>query len=130
MTVEAAVAIGTLVLVASAAIGAVATVMASVRCVDAARELARLSARGDTERGLSAASGIAPSGARMDVHTDGDTVTVVVAVAPVGLLPMEVSGTAAAVVEPGALPDPGPLPQSAPADGASTGSAASAGGPS
>ena len=121
MTVEAAVAVGTLVLVAAAAIGAVATVMASVRCVDAARELARLAARGDTERGRAAASGIAPGGARMEVRTDGDTVTVVVAATPVGLLPLEVSGTAAAVLEPGALPDPGAPPATDPAGGLATG---------
>lgn len=117
-------AIGTLVLVASAAIGAVATVMASVRCVDAARELARLAARGDTERGVAAATGIAPAGSRMDVRTEGDTVVVVVSVVPVGLLPLEVNGTATGVVEPGALPDPGPLPDRAPANDATTGSGA------
>lgn len=122
MTVEAAVAIGTLVLVTSAAIAAVATVMASIRCVDAARELARLAARGESGRGLSAATGIAPGGARMDLRTEGDTVVVVVAAAPVGLLPIEVSGTAAAVVEPGAAPEPGAPPDSRPAPDPAAGS--------
>lgn len=101
VTVEAAVAIGTLVLVASVAIGAVATVIASVRCVDAARELARLAARGEPDRGRTAAAGIAPGRARIELSTDGDAVLVTVAAAPVGLLPLEVSGSAAAVLEPG-----------------------------
>lgn len=94
-------AVGTLVLVASAAIGGVATVMASVRCADAARELARLAARGEPERGRAAAAEIAPGRARVELRADGDTVLVTVAAAPLGPLPLEVSGTAAAVLEPG-----------------------------
>lgn len=103
MTVEAAIAVGTLVLVAAAVIAAVAAVLASVRCVDAARELARAASRGDTDRGRAAAARIAPSRATMDVRVDGESVVVVVAAEPVGLLPLEVTGRATGLLEPGVV---------------------------
>jgi hypothetical protein len=115
VTVEAAIAIGALVLVAAAVIAAVASVLASIRCVDAARELARAAARGDTDRGRTAAARIAPSGARMDVRIDGEEVVVVVAADPVGLLPVEVTGTATGLMEPGVVRAvTPPVPDSAP----------------
>ena len=101
VTVEAAIGIGTLVLVAAVAIGGVAAMTSSIRCVDAARELARLAARGEADRGREAAAGIAPARARMDLHTEADTVTVSVSAAPLGVLPLEVGGTAVAALEPG-----------------------------
>lgn len=117
MTVEAAIAVGTLVLVAAAVIAAVATVLASIRCVDAARELARAASRGDADRGRVAAARIAPTGARLDLRTDGDAVVVVVAAEPVGLLPLEVSGTATGLIEPGVLRAiTPPVPDSPPGD--------------
>jgi hypothetical protein len=47
----------------------VTAVSMQLRCIDAAREAARLAARGD-----GAAAGLAPPGASMDVHRDGDYV--------------------------------------------------------
>jgi len=117
VTVEAAIAVGTLVLAAAAVIAAVASVLASVRCVDAARELARAAARGDAERGQASAARIAPTGATMDVRVDGDAVVVVVAAEPVGLLPLQVSGTATGLLEPGVVRAvTPPVPDSPPPD--------------
>ncbi|MEK6463915.1 TadE family type IV pilus minor pilin [Pseudonocardia alni] len=101
VTVEAALALGTLVAVTAAAVGAVAAVAAGVRCTDAARELARQAARGDTERGRAVAAQLAPAGAEPELRLDGDLVVVTVRVRPVGLLPVTISGTASAAVEPG-----------------------------
>ncbi|WP_337831146.1 TadE family type IV pilus minor pilin [Pseudonocardia sp. TMWB2A] len=101
VTVEAALALGTLVAVTAAAVGAVAAVAAGVRCTDAARELARQAARGDTERGRAVAAQLAPAGAEPELRLDGDLVVVTVRVRPVGLLPVTISGTATAAVEPG-----------------------------
>ncbi len=117
VTVEAAIAVGTLVVVAAAVIAAVATVLASIRCVDAARELARAAARGDAERGRTVAARIAPTGARMDLRADGEMVVVVVAAEPVGVLPLEVSGTATGLMEPGVVRAvTPPVPDSDPAE--------------
>jgi len=117
VTVEAAIAVGTLVLVAAAVIAAVATVLASIRCVDAARELARAAARGETDRGREVAARIAPTGARLDLRIDGEAVVVVVAAEPVGVLPVEVSGTASGLMEPGVVRAiTPPVPVSPPGD--------------
>lgn len=104
VTVEAAIALGSLALVTMAAVGSVAAVASSVRCVDAARELARLSARGEPERGRSVAMQLAPSGARIDVVTRGDEIIAEISAAPVDLLPLRVGARAVAALEPGALP--------------------------
>lgn len=101
VTVEAALALGTLVAVTAAAVGAVAAVAAGVRCTDAARELARQAARGDTERGRAVAAQLAPAGAEPELRLDGDLVVVTVRVRPVGLLRVTINGTATAAVEPG-----------------------------
>ncbi|GAA4964885.1 TadE family type IV pilus minor pilin [Pseudonocardia tropica] len=101
VTVEAALALGTLVAVTAAAVGAVAAVAAGVRCTDAARELARQAARGDTDRGRAVAAQLAPAGAEPELRLDGDLVVVTVRVRPVELLPVTISGTASAAVEPG-----------------------------
>lgn len=85
-------------------VGAVVGVTAHVRCVDAAREAARLSARGDDARASRAVESVGPPGATSTVSRSDDTVTVQVR-APVGLLPgLTVSATAVAAVEPGAAP--------------------------
>ena len=88
VTVEAALALCSLVLVLALAIGAVAAVAASVRCLDAARELARLAARGEAERGRAIAAELAPSGARLELTYRGDTVVTEVSVPPLGSLPL------------------------------------------
>jgi hypothetical protein len=100
VTVEAALALGTLALVTALAVGAVATVGAAVRCTDAARELARLTARGEPARGRAVAAQLAPSGARIALTIRGDEATAEVTAAPVAVLPVNVTGRAVAVLEP------------------------------
>ena len=56
----------------------VTAVSTQVRCVDAAREAARLAARGDERSAVDAARRIAPVGARVQVHRDGDFVVATV----------------------------------------------------
>ncbi|EWC59496.1 hypothetical protein UO65_5224 [Actinokineospora spheciospongiae] len=107
VTVEAAVALGAIVLVLAFALGGISALSAQVRCVDAAREAARLAARGEPERGRAAAVAIAPPGAAVDIRRSGDEVTVVVHAAPVGgLLPgVDLTAEAYAVAEPeGVIP--------------------------
>ncbi|GAB3130402.1 TadE family type IV pilus minor pilin [Tsukamurella serpentis] len=85
-------------------IGAILGVTAHVRCVDAAREAARLSARGDDERAARAVAEVGPPGASSAITRAGDTVTVQVR-APVVVLPgLTVSATAVAALEPGTGP--------------------------
>ena len=72
-----------------------------VRCVDAAREAARLAARGDDGSASGAAQGIAPDGAAVRLRRDGEFVVArVTAKSP--LLPgITVAAEAIAAAEPG-----------------------------
>jgi len=97
--VEAALATATLVVVLMLCLAGVTAVTAQVRCVDAAREAARLAARGDVSSALDAARRIAPAGARIAVHRDGDFVVVTV-VAHSKLLPaMDIAAKTVAAAE-------------------------------
>lgn len=72
-----------------------------LRCVDAAREAARLAARGDDRSATDTARGIAPGGATVDVRRDGDVVVARVR-AQSALLPgLTIAAHAVAAVEPG-----------------------------
>ncbi|GAA2988146.1 TadE family type IV pilus minor pilin [Actinokineospora diospyrosa] len=101
VTVEAALVIGAIVAVLLLGVMGVAAAADHVRCVDAAREAARLTARGEVERARSAARTIAPHDATIEIRVDRDEVAVTVH-STRGLLP--VHGDAYAVVEPGAAP--------------------------
>ena len=101
VTVEAALALGCLAATTALAIAAIASVGASVRCTDAARELARAAARGEPDHGRAVAARLAPPGARIVLTIRGDEATADVTVAPVSALPVRVSGRAVAVLEPG-----------------------------
>ena len=121
VTVEAALALGSLAVVTTLAVGALTAVGASIRCTDAARELARLAARGEPDRGHAVAARLAPRDAQITLTIRGDEATAEVAAAPVPALPVRVSGRAVAVLEPGAVtPVPaaaapaGPAPAGAP----------------
>jgi hypothetical protein len=72
-----------------------------VRCVDAAREAARLAARGDEGSASGAAKGIAPEGAAMWLRRDGQfVIATVTANSP--LLPgITIAAEAIAAAEPG-----------------------------
>ncbi|HEY0813714.1 MAG TPA: TadE family type IV pilus minor pilin, partial [Pseudonocardia sp.] len=82
-------------------LGALTAVAQSLRCSDAARELARLAARGEPDRGRAVAAQLAPSGASLDLADQGDTVVATVSARLVGSLPITVDGRAVAAAEPG-----------------------------
>jgi TadE-like protein len=104
VTVEAALALCSLVLVLVLVLAAVSAVAAQLRCVDAAREAARLTARGEQHRAEDLARRIAPHGAVVVVSVRDDEVTARVSGSPVaGLLPgINVGAEAAAIMEPAA----------------------------
>lgn len=102
VTVEAALALCSLVLFLALAVGAITAVGASVRCTDAARELARLGARGEPDRGRLVAARLAPAGAVVSLNYEGDLVVAEVSAVVLKPLPLRVGGRAVAAVEPGA----------------------------
>lgn len=78
----------------------ITAVSMQVRCVDAAREAARLAARGDERSAVDAARRVAPTGARVQVHRDGDFVVATV-VAHSNVLPsLDIAARAVSAVEP------------------------------
>ncbi|WP_297626422.1 TadE family type IV pilus minor pilin [Nocardia sp.] len=99
-TVEAAIALAALVAVLVLCIGALLAVSAQVRCVDAAREAARLAARGDGARAVPAAQRMAPPHAVITVRTDGELVVASVSVRS-PLLPLTLRAEAVSAREPG-----------------------------
>ncbi len=103
VTVEAALALCSLVVVLALVLAAVSAVAAQLRCVDAAREAARLTARGEPGRAEDLARRIAPRGAVVAVTVKGDEITARVSADPVaGLLPgIEIGAEAVALLEPG-----------------------------
>jgi hypothetical protein len=102
VTVEAALALCALTVFLALTLGALTAVAQSLRCADAARELARLAARGEPDRGRVVAAQLAPSGASLDLVDEGDTVVATVSARLVGSLPLTVGGRAVAAVESGA----------------------------
>jgi len=102
VTVEAAIALASFVLVLGFALCGLAAAADQVRCVDAAREAARLVARGEPDRARAAAARIAPAGADISIGVDGDHIRVDVRASPVGgLLPgLRLHGEAFAIREP------------------------------
>lgn len=102
-TIEAAIGLAALATVLTMVLGGVAAALDQVRCVDAAREAARLTARGEQEQGRAAAARIAPRGAQIAIKVTGNHIEVAVHAAPVdGLLPgVRLHAEAFAVREPG-----------------------------
>jgi len=105
VTIEAAVGLAVLALVLAACLTGIACLLAQLRCADAAREAARLAARGDESGAAQAVSTLAPAGARWSIG-GGELVTVTVSAAPVGgLLPgVVISASASAAREPSGSP--------------------------
>jgi hypothetical protein len=99
VTVEAAIAIASLVVVVMLCVGSVLAMSAHVRCVDAARESARLVARGDRDEAVPAGRRVAPPGARVELREDGGYVTARVSTGVVLLPMLRVSAEAVAAVE-------------------------------
>jgi hypothetical protein len=101
VTVEAAVALAALVAVLVMCVGGLLAAATQVRCVDAAREAARLRARGADGDAVAAARRIAPPGAEVTVRVEGDGVSATVT-ARTPLLPrLRLHAGAFAVLEPG-----------------------------
>lgn len=86
MTVEAALAITSLLAVLVLCIAGLSAVATQVRCVDAAREAARLAARGDRTSAQAAVHAVGPAGADLRLRLEGGHVIARVSVAAV-LLP-------------------------------------------
>src|SRR3954462_741315 len=106
VTAETAVVLPVLLLVLAGAVAAVTVVGGQLRCVDAAREGARAAARGESAAVVEAlVARAAPEGATTSVSGSAEdvAVTVSVAIAPVGAVPLRftVSATAVARREPG-----------------------------
>lgn len=72
-----------------------------VRCVDAAREAARLAARGDDNGAADAAQGVAPDGAAVQLRRDGEFVVARVTVQSPLLPGITIAAEAVAAAEPG-----------------------------
>lgn len=100
VTVEAALVIPVLVLVLAACLAGIACVALQVRCIDAAREAARLAGRGDVDGARSAAVQLAGD-ADVDIDVGASRVEVVVSAEPLGgLLPgVTISARSMAAVE-------------------------------
>jgi Flp pilus assembly protein TadG len=106
VTVEAAISLLSLFLTLAMVCGAAFAVADQLRCTDAAGEAARLITRGERQLAEEAVRNIAPSGSRLVVRAEGDTVTVEVSTEPLGgLLPgLQVRAEAYGVLEPGEVP--------------------------
>jgi hypothetical protein len=111
VTVEAAIALCGFIAVLAMVLAGLSAVLDQIWCTDAAGEAARLAARGDMARARQVATSVAPSGAKVTVIEQGDTVTVEIAADPVGgLLPgVRVRARAVVVREPDPLGEP-PVP--------------------
>jgi hypothetical protein len=101
VTVEAAIALCAFVVMLTVGISAIGAVVAGLRAIDAAAEIARLVARGDRARGVQVLRQLGPNGADLSIKVNGDVVSVTVTAEPVSLLlGIRPSGTACAVLEP------------------------------
>jgi len=97
--VEAAFGVASLVAVLMLCLAGIAAVSMQVRCIDAAREAARLGARGDERSAVAAARRVAPSGAVVQLHRDGGFVVAAV-VARSNLLPgLHIAATGVSAAE-------------------------------
>ncbi|MBF6216045.1 pilus biosynthesis protein TadE [Nocardia puris] len=96
---EAAISLGALVAAVLTCLGVLLAASAQVRCVDAAREAARLTARGDESRAVPTAHRVAPSGADITVRVDGSYAIATVTARP-PLLPLRLHAEAVAALEP------------------------------
>jgi hypothetical protein len=108
-TVEAALAIAALVVVLALCLAGVCAVSMQVRCVDAAREAARLAARGDERSAIDAARRIAPGGALVQLRRDGDFLVATVTARSALLPALDIAAKGVSAAEPS--PASGRYPQ-------------------
>jgi hypothetical protein len=78
----------------------VTAVSMQIRCIDAAREAARLAARGDERSAISTARGIAPNGARVQLRGDGDFVVATVTARSALLPALGIAASGVSALEP------------------------------
>ncbi len=97
---EAALGVATLVAVLVLCLAGVTAVSMQVRCIDAAREAARLAARGDERSAATTARGIAPVGAVVLLRRDGDFVVATVTARSKLLPTLAIMATGVSAVEP------------------------------
>jgi hypothetical protein len=127
VTVEAAISLCAFVTVLAMVLSGMSLVLSQIRCTDAAREAARLVARGDGARAAGAVAAIAP-GATLSVATRGDEITAAVRGPDAGLIPgIHVSADAFAVREPNSADSEPTGTPTGPPTGAPTGPPAGAG---
>ncbi|MGI9163428.1 MAG: TadE family type IV pilus minor pilin [Mycobacterium sp.] len=98
-TVEAALAIASLVSVLLLCLAGATALSMQVRCIDAAREVARLAARGDS-MAVGVAGGLAPPGAAVELRDSGGYVVARVTDRASILPGVVISGEAVAAREP------------------------------
>jgi Flp pilus assembly protein TadG len=110
VTVETAICLGGVLIVLALVLAGLSALLGQLQCTDAAREAARLVARGEVNQAKQVAARIAPSGSTVTITVTGDTVAVVVAAHPIGgLLPgVSMHAEADAVREPQPPADPTP----------------------
>lgn len=96
---EAAFAVAALVVVLLLCVSGLTALSTQVRCIDAAREAARLAARGDD--GSAVARAIAPDGAAVQLRRDGEFVVATVTARSALLPGITVAAKAVAAVEHG-----------------------------
>lgn len=101
VTVEAALELGAVAVVLVLCLAGLAAVSMQTRCIDAAREAARLAARGDSELAVQTARAIAPAGSVVQLRRDGQFLVATVSVRPALLPGLGISADAVAAAEPG-----------------------------
>lgn len=99
-TVEAAFALAALVSVLVLCLAGISAVSVQVRCVDAAREAARLAARGDVPAATAVVRRLAPAGATFRLRSEGDLVVASVIARPVLLPGLAITAEAVSAAEP------------------------------
>jgi Flp pilus assembly protein TadG len=77
-TVEAAFGLAALAAVLVLCLAGLTAISMQLRCLDAAREAARLAARGNEQQAVAVARQIAPSGALVQLRKDGELVVAAV----------------------------------------------------
>ena len=102
VTVEAALSLGALTAVLAVLLAGTSAIAGHLRCLDAAREAARLTAAGQPGAAEAVIQTIAPHGARLTIHRTGDGLTAEVSTN--ALAALNLSATAYAIAEPGAAP--------------------------
>ncbi|GAB3370314.1 TadE family type IV pilus minor pilin [Amycolatopsis echigonensis] len=99
VTVEAALSLGALTAVLAILLAGTSAIAGHLRCLDAAREAARLTAAGQSGAADAVVQTIAPRGAHLAIHRAGDGITAEVTTDALSAL--HLSATAYAIVEPG-----------------------------